>query len=220
MQEPCATGLNGAGTASPARARRRCGRGAERRSFAWSAAVNPPRDDDPLPQEDDTVDLLDRLLAHDAWTTRQLLGCAGELPDDELDVEFEIGLRTLRATFDHVVFNMEVWSGLMAGDPVQIEKGSRPDERTIVALLERLDRAASKLAGVARAVADRHAWDERWLDVLDDPNTEKTYGGAIAHVLTHSMHHRAQVLYMLRRLGVQSLPEGDVLTWEQQAATA
>ncbi|MEO2015569.1 MAG: hypothetical protein ABGZ53_14495 [Fuerstiella sp.] len=30
------------------------------------------------------------------------------------------------------------------------------------------------------------------------------------------MHHRAQVLYMLRRVGVVDLPEGDVLSWESQ----
>jgi hypothetical protein len=29
------------------------------------------------------------------------------------------------------------------------------------------------------------------------------------------MHHRAQLLYMLRRLGVADLPEGDVFSWEQ-----
>jgi len=52
--------------------------------------------------------------------------------------------------------------------------------------------------------------------VLDDPPAEKTFGGAIAHVLTHSMHHRAQVLHMLRRLGVGDVPEGDVLSWERR----
>ena len=55
------------------------------------------------------------------------------------------------------------------------------------------------------------------MDTLDSPPAEKTYGGAIAHVITHSMHHRAQLLYMLRRLGLEGLPEGDVLSWEQQA---
>jgi hypothetical protein len=29
------------------------------------------------------------------------------------------------------------------------------------------------------------------------------------------MHHRAQLLFMLRRLGVEGVPEGDTLTWEQ-----
>jgi uncharacterized damage-inducible protein DinB len=71
------------------------------------------------------------------------------------------------------------------------------------------------LAHAAHAIR-AHDWDDRWLHVLDSPPKEKTYGGAIAHVITHSMHHRAQVLYMLRRLGLTGLPEGNVLSWEQQ----
>jgi uncharacterized damage-inducible protein DinB len=73
------------------------------------------------------------------------------------------------------------------------------------------------LAELSRAVARRGGWDERWVDHLDDPAAEKTLGGAIAHVIAHGMHHRAQVLYMMRRLGVSGLPEGDVLSWERQA---
>jgi len=87
-------------------------------------------------------------------------------------------------------------------------------------LIARLDRAAADLASVARAVARRGGWDERWIDTLDRPPAEKTYGGGIAHVITHGMHHRAQLLYMLRRLGVEGLPEGDVLSWERQAGPA
>jgi len=30
------------------------------------------------------------------------------------------------------------------------------------------------------------------------------------------MHHRAQLLYMLRKLGVRDLIEGDMLSWEAQ----
>lgn len=160
------------------------------------------------------MDLLDRLLGHDAWTTRQLLLRCKDLPDAQLDQEFDIGLRTVRKTFLHILRNMEVWSDLMAGIPVRAE-GS---DRSVAGMIARLDRAAADLAGVARGVAQRGGWDERFIDHLDRPPTEKTFGGGIAHVTSHSMHHRAQALHMLRRLGVAGLPEGDVLGWEQQAA--
>ena len=58
---------------------------------------------------------------------------------------------------------------------------------------------------------------ELWLDVLDNPPRQKTYGGAVAHVLTHSHIHRGEILHMLNRLGVPNLIEGDVLSWESQA---
>ena len=166
------------------------------------------------------MDLLDRLLRHDAWTTRQLLLLCLGLTDEQLDREFDIGHRTARATLQHIIFNVEVWSDLMAGRPVRLDQGARPEERSVSALLERLDRAASHLASVAHTVSERGAWDERWVDVLDNPPAGKTYGGGIAHVITHSMHHRAQLLYILRRLGVGGLPEGDVLSWERQTGTA
>jgi uncharacterized damage-inducible protein DinB len=162
------------------------------------------------------VDLLDRLLQHDAWTTRQLLLRSQGLADEQLDRRFDIGHGSVRDTFEHIIFNMEVWSNLMAGgEPLPADR-----QRSVSAFTRRLERAASDLSQVAREVAARDGWDEMWLDVLDDPPTRKTYGGAIAHVITHSMHHRAQLLWMLRQLGVQSLPEGDVLSWEQQASSS
>jgi uncharacterized damage-inducible protein DinB len=161
------------------------------------------------------MDLLDRLLEHDAWTTRQLLDRCRALSDDQIDRPFDIGHRTVRATFQHIIVNMEAWSALMAG---ATELPPRPprEREAVVSLADRLTRAAADLAQVARAVRARDGWDEGWLDVLDDPPKEKTFGGAIAHVITHSMHHRAQLLYMLRQLGLAGLPEGDVLSWEQE----
>jgi uncharacterized damage-inducible protein DinB len=162
------------------------------------------------------MDLLDRLLGHDAWTTRQLLDRCSNLFDMQLDREFDFAHRTVRATFEHIIRNMEVWSDLMDGKPVDWPTAHRC---TIAEFTDRLNLAAANLARVARDVARRNAWDECWLDTSDDPPTEKTYGAAIAHILTHSMHHRAQLLYMLRLLDISPLPEGDVFSWENRHAS-
>jgi uncharacterized damage-inducible protein DinB len=158
------------------------------------------------------MDLLDRLLEHDRWTTQQLLSLCQNLTDDQLDRDFDIGHRTVRQTFRHTIYNVEAWSDLLAGRPVRKDPG--PSEASIAALSARLDRAAADFAGIARAVARRGGWDEK----CERPDTgqDLTYGGTIAHVITHSMHHRAQLLYLLRQLGVDDRPEGDVLSWEQQ----
>lgn len=155
------------------------------------------------------MDLLDRLLGHDAWTTRQLLLLSQPLTDEQLDRDFDIGHRTLRATFLHILRNMEWWSDQMAGRPKREQDGESVDE-----MIARLDCASADLAAVARSVAQRDAWDERWVDPEETPPSERTFGGTIAHVITHSMHHRAQVLYLLRQVGVTETPEGDVLSWE------
>lgn len=159
------------------------------------------------------MDLLDRLLGHDAWTTRALLALCADLTDEQLDLEFDIGLRTLRATLAHVVRNEEAWTAAMVGDEVLAQ-----DDDSIASLIRRHEAAAAALGRLAAQVRDRGVWDETWRDLGD--GVERTYGGAIAHVITHSMHHRAQVLFMLRRLGVAGVPEGDVLSWERERSDA
>lgn len=156
------------------------------------------------------MNLLDRFLGHDAWTTRQLLTICAELPDQVLDREHDIGHRTLRKTFDHIISNMEIWSSLMTSDEVDRANG----EQTVAAMLRRLSVAEARLKSVAQRTESRNGWDDLWTDTLDDPPREKSFGTAIAHVITHSMHHRAQILYILRLSGVKSIPEGDVFSWE------
>lgn len=156
------------------------------------------------------MDLLDRLLGHDAWTTKQILDICKGLSDEALDAEFEIGHCSLRKTLDHIIYNMETWSCLMADLPTE-----RATDCSIDGLTNRLDIAAERLSSVARRTAESDAWDETWKDHLDDPPQEKRFGTAIAHVLTHSMHHRAQLLYLLRLTGIKDLPEGDVFSWEE-----
>jgi uncharacterized damage-inducible protein DinB len=155
------------------------------------------------------VDLLDRLLAHDSWTTRQLLLACQPLPDEALDKEFDIDQRSLRRTFMHIIENMEVWTDLLCERPVQNRTGD-----TIPELLARLSDVSRDLAHVARQVARENRYDDCFLDALDNPPRLKTFGGAIGHVITHSMHHRAQVMFLMEKVGLPDHVEGDLLTWE------
>lgn len=156
------------------------------------------------------MDLLDRLLHHDHWTARTLLELAAGLSDEELDREFDVGLRTLRRTFDHVVWNVEAWAGAVRGEGLP----ERDERRSVAAMIERLDAAYPRFAELARGVRARGAWDDRWADPDEDDHEGRTYGGTVAHLITHGMHHRCQALFMLRRLGVGGVPEGDALSAE------
>ena len=157
------------------------------------------------------MDLLDRLLGHDSWTTRQLLDRAMELSDEELDREFDIGHKSVRRTFEHLIWNIECWTDLIKSRSVR----NRPEPgQSTEAICNRHRAADAEFRAFAREVADQNRLDESFLDTLDDPPKEKSLGGAIVHLATHGMHHRAQLLFMLRRLGVEHLPEGDALSWE------
>lgn len=167
-----------------------------------------------------SMDLLDRLLGHDAWTTARLIEQSRGLTDAQLDLDFDLGCRTVRATLDHLIENTEAWTDLMNGRPVRTF--SEPVGRwlTLDALRERLETVAPQLAELARRVRAEGRLDERWTGFRNDPPNRLTYGGTIVYVLTHSTHHRAQLIHMLKRLGVPDVIEGDALSWKERAAEA
>ena len=160
------------------------------------------------------MDLLDRLLGHDAATTRELLLRSQARTDDQLDRRFSIGHGSLCDTFVHIIWNMEAWTDLMRGRPVRPAPAG--DAATVEGLIARLDAVAAEFATLARQVRDEGRWDDLFADPEEASPRMKTFGGGIAHVITHSMHHRAQVLNIMRQLGGIELIEGDVLGWENQ----
>jgi uncharacterized damage-inducible protein DinB len=158
-----------------------------------------------------TMDLLDRLLEHDAWTTRRVLEYALPLDDQQLERDFDLGHRTLRETAKHMIGNIETWTDLMAALPVR-QKPAFP--QSVLELQQRFDAAYTSFARLAREIRDAQRLNDLYLDILDQPPREKSYAGTILHVITHDHMHRAEMLHMLQRLGVQDLIEGDVLSWE------
>ncbi len=158
------------------------------------------------------MDLLDRLLAHDTWTTRQLLVACQPLSDDQLDQAFDIDHRSLRQTFVHMIDNMEIWTDLLCERPVQARAGT-----SIPELIERLSLVSRDFALVARKIAREQRYDDCFLDILDAPPQRKTFGGAIGHLITHSMHHRAQIMFLMEKVGLHEHLEGDLLSWESHS---
>lgn len=154
--------------------------------------------------------ILDRLLCHDAWTTRQLLLRCHELSDEQLDRKFDIGDKSLRGTFDHIVGCMERWTDRMVGRPVRDGEWHNSIDR----LLERHTLAVKEFGELASSV-EREGREDNLFS--GDDQARHTLGGGIAHLITHGMHHRAQAMYLMEQLGLQDVIEGDALGWEAQA---
>jgi uncharacterized damage-inducible protein DinB len=153
------------------------------------------------------MDLLDRLLEHDRWATDQLLELSRDLTDAQLDQAFDIGLQTLRTTFEHMICNVEFWTGLMAGQPIDAQH----NDRTLAALIDRHERSYIDFAILARRVRDEQRLEDTFVDHFD---THMTFGGAIVHVVLHNAEHRSEALHILERLGVPDLPEVDHGLWD------
>lgn len=158
------------------------------------------------------MNLLERLLGHDYATTHDLLERCLELSDEQMDRVFDVGWETLRKTFDHIIGNIELWTDLMLERPVR----DWSTEVTVNQLLERLEQSYAEFSQFALQVESEGRLDDLFTDVLDEPPTQKSLGGAIGHVLTHNMHHRAELLHIMYRLGMKNLPEGDLMGWDQR----
>ena len=158
------------------------------------------------------MDLLDRLVDHDHWATSQLLEACRGLSDAQLDRPFDVGLGSLRDTFDHLIFNIDYWTAAMAGQPLAAER----DARSIAVLRERHERAHAAYAALARRVRD----EQRLNDTFTHHGDESlTFGTGILHLPIHNAEHRAEALHMLQRLGVSDLPEVDPALWEYLTQT-
>ena len=155
------------------------------------------------------MSLLDLLLDHDHWATRRLLDVSGGLTDAQLDQEFDIGHRTLRATFEHMIFNVPFWTAFLAGQPAD----AQPDDRSLAALSDHHERSYVAFASVARRLRDEQRLDDTFVDHVAE---RMTFGGAIIHVVLHNAEHRTEALHILDRLGVPDLPEVDHGLWDHK----
>lgn len=153
------------------------------------------------------MDLLDRLLGHDEWATTTLLDLSRGLTDEQLDQPFDIGHRTLRATFGHIISNVGFWTALMAGQPVDAERDAWP----LTELIELHERLYAAFAALARQLCDEQRLDDRFLDHYA---VRKSFGGTILPVVLHNAEHRTEAVHILTRLGVPDLPEVDHGLWD------
>jgi uncharacterized damage-inducible protein DinB len=131
---------------------------------------------------------------------------------------FALGRGSIRATLVHIADTEWWYTSMLEGVPSPEERspfrafarmGVTPLEASWAALAERTRRALARETDWGRRVEDR--WTtKRW-----KRGVNTTAGGVAAQLLFHEVHHRAQVMVMLRRLGVplQGL-DYSLLTWE------
>lgn len=153
------------------------------------------------------MDMLDRLFGHDRWMTHHYLTLCKDLTDEQWDEEFDIGVRTLRVTFDHIIDSVGYWLGWMQGSPISRERAlSTYDE-----LMEHHHAGYDRFEAFAREIIASGRLDETFEDGW---KVRHSYGASILHVILHGQTHRTEILHMLHRLGLADLPEGDPQEWE------
>jgi AraC-like DNA-binding protein len=170
-------------------------------------------------------DLVDRLVTHHLDRVGELLQAAATIAPEQL-------LRPLRPGFVAVWFEGEEASaGLMAqrlvrtlevwvaaiGGTAQPEPPLDDDAAPLPAheLHARFRPAARAFARQVRAIRDRGAWDDAFVDALCEPPQSFTYGGVVAHVVEFGAIRREALATLLAELGADGIGNPDAILWEQ-----
>jgi AraC family transcriptional regulator len=169
------------------------------------------------------MDVLELMLEHDHWLTKQMLKAASKLTDAQLDsslaphkpLHFEAPQTSLRQMFHRLIFWKEVWLFAIHGFEFPVDQSL-----TLESLETRLERAAPAFLALAKGVRDAGNWQGAFVDHLCEPPETFTFGGVLAHVLTFSAHQRFVMLEVLRGFGIHDLGSGDPIEYVQRKLEA
>lgn len=178
-----------------------------------------------------SVDLINRLHQHRAWVNGNLLTAASALSEDQLRSPYQVGQGSIWKSLTHLYAAEYVWLEALVGNEDSLAPGD----------------AAGKLPGNQegedgiRDLDDlRQKWsslDLRWTNYLasltpesledavhrKSSSTGKRFttrrSDVLLHVCTHAQYTAAQVINMLRKAGMEKLPETMLISLARQEAT-
>lgn len=149
----------------------------------------------------------DILLAHDRWATRNLLNTCAALTPDQSHQRFEMGPGSLHDVIVHMLSAMQAWGDMLAGRTAR--ERLEGERFTVDQLVTLHGEIFEDFAATVRA----HPVDEVVTAERHGQSFSFSRGGVLTHVTTHGVHHRAQCLNMLRRIGVEKPPPVSVVEW-------
>lgn len=165
-----------------------------------------------------SIQLLRRLREHQVWANHRLMDAASRLTVDQLNRQFPIGQGSVLATLVHLYAAEFVWLEAINGNPRPIS----PFEVRMETLAE-LQSAWSSLetrwqafyetlkeSDLTRMIAKTSA-----LDPTAPPRTTPL-ADILLHLSLYAQYTTAQMINMLRHLGVKPLPDPMMITLSRQ----
>jgi uncharacterized damage-inducible protein DinB len=156
------------------------------------------------------------LLGYNDWADSRLLEASGPLSDEQLDRGFDMGPGSLRRTLIHIWAGESVWLARWMGKA----ETRWPDEAERLPLAEIQRRFGATWVERARFLATLADADLAREQVYRDSKGSlfrAKLGNMLIQGVTHSLHHRAQAVNMLRHVGA-GLVELDYMMWERRPA--
>jgi uncharacterized damage-inducible protein DinB len=176
----------------------------------------------------DAISLIQRLHQHRAWVNNNLVSAAFNLSHEQSQTSFPIGQGSVWKSLVHLYAAEYVWLGALLGNDETVVPGDLPGRIPGNQLGE---------GGINEVDDLRQKWSElemRWVaylksltpEALDETVYRKISATGVRfgtrrsdvllHVCTHAQYTTAQVVNMLRQLGVEKLPETMLISLARQ----
>lgn len=152
---------------------------------------------------------IQHLIRHNDWANDLLCQEARKLSDQQLDAPFDMGRGSFRSTLLHTLAGESVWLLRWRGT-IETNWPNEDEKRPAGAIGEDFRRTASERTDFLRGCTNADL--DRVLTYRDSKGSlfEARLGDMILQAIHHSIHHRAQLVNMLRRLGAAA-PELDYM---------
>jgi uncharacterized damage-inducible protein DinB len=177
------------------------------------------------------VDVFRRLQEHRVWVNEQLLDAAAKLSEEERQRVFAIGQGSLWRSFLHMYAAEYIWLETMQGNETAIcpgdVRGKLPGNQLGEGGVTSFEDLREKWSEMQRRWSDYLAslspesFDEAVYRVSASDNAGQRFvcrrSDALLHLYTHAHYTVAQVMNILRQLGVKELPQPMMisLAWQQ-----
>lgn len=152
------------------------------------------------------------LIDHNTWATRQLLDFCRDVDDGEFRRDLGVGPGSLERILAHVIDCMYYFGDGLAGreyvERADLEEGTF----SIDELADHLDRAGSEVATATRGIIESRGIESN-VEFPVGSGRETSALVVLAQLADHGSHHRSQCLVILRRLGIDPIPECHPLRW-------
>jgi uncharacterized damage-inducible protein DinB len=169
--------------------------------------------------EMNAIELLKRLHQHRAWVNGSLLNSAANLSHEQLRKEFQIGQGSIWNSLLHLYAAEHLWLETLLGNEEFLVPGDLPGKTVGNQQGE---------AGITDLADLRLKWSDlenRWIVYLANLSSDALQeivhrksprfnrrlairrSDALLHVCTHAQYTAAQVVNMLRHMGMEKLPE-------------
>ena len=151
------------------------------------------------------------LLQHHSWANRAIFVACENVKDDQGIIDFGIGYGSVNKTLLHIAGAMMRWCDRIEKRTLRPTPENSNHEWTLPEIRAVFHDANNDFDEIAEK-----CFDNRMDDVVIDIEgaaVSLPVEIVVSYLIIHGAHHRAQLLHMLKRLGIP-LPEIDVIDFE------